>query len=57
MKRRLAIDSTSRTDDAISLYLVIAIACLATALLFIGLPTADALLTTEQISQMPLWGP
>jgi hypothetical protein len=43
-------------DDNTSLYLAIVIACLTTALLFIGLPPSAAL-TAEQINQMPLWGP
>jgi hypothetical protein len=43
-------------DDATSLYLVMVIACLTTALLFMGFPPSAAL-TVDQISQMPLWGP
>jgi len=56
MKRRSADDSISR-DDAISLYLVIVIVCLATALLFMGVPTSDTMLTAGQINETPLWGP
>jgi hypothetical protein len=45
------------TEDAISTYLVIVIACLTIALLFTGLPPSAAALTADQINQMPLWGP
>ncbi len=57
MKRRYAVERTSRNADSISLYLVITIACLATALLFMALPVSDAKLTADQTSQISLWGP
>jgi hypothetical protein len=43
-------------DDTTSLYLVMVIVCLTTALLFMGSPPSAAL-TADQINQMPLWGP
>jgi hypothetical protein len=55
MKRRPAVDSASGKADAISLYLVIVIIWLATALLFMGVPPADAILTTDQINR--IFGP
>jgi hypothetical protein len=58
MKRKSAVDTVSRRKaDAISLCLVLVIICLATALLFMGVPPTDAMLSTEQINEMPLFGP
>jgi hypothetical protein len=57
MKRRSAVDSAARKADAISLCLVLVIIGLATALLFMSVPSSEAMLTTEQINEMPLFGP
>jgi hypothetical protein len=57
MKRRSVVDSAACKADAISLCLVLVIICLATALLFMGVPSSEAMLTAEQINEMPLFGP
>ena len=56
MKRRSAVEPKSLNADTTSLYMVVVIICLATVVLFIRLPSSDAMLTTDQIDQMPLWG-
>jgi hypothetical protein len=48
--------SASRGDDTTSLCLVIVIACLTGALLFVGLPPASSV-TANQINEIQLLGP
>jgi len=57
MKRWSAVYSTSRNADAISLYLVISIISLATALFFVAMPTTEAMLTTEEATLIPVLAP
>jgi hypothetical protein len=37
--------------------MVVVTVCLVTAVLFMSLPVSDAMLTTDQINEMPLRGP